>query len=40
MKGEGDTIPGLSASQREAGCVGEPATAAIADAVRVEYGRR
>ena len=38
-KGEGDTAGELATPRCEAGCVGEPANAALADAVRVDCGR-
>jgi len=39
-KGEGDTVGELARPRFEAGCVGEPATAALADAARVDREQR
>ena len=38
-KGEGDTIAGLGAPDCEAGSVGEPATAALTNAIRIRGAR-
>jgi len=35
-KGEGDPVGDRATRRFEAGCVGEPATAALADAVRID----